>query len=252
MKRLIFILIIGGIGGVLLNNLVLPVLIEINFLGSANLLKFLVKPQAEIMIRETERVVTVEPDFWKEVVPKVERSTIFVQYFSSAGTLISQSNGITLTNDGLIVVPLNTVPKNFSTAQIFITGKILKGSLATIDSASNLALIKVDDSSLPILDFVDLNGLLLGQHILIIGKKIDVSEVKTFAHTSLITEITGQVFFIDLERGQQRGQISGAPAVDSKGKLIGMIQIDSSGQVFIMPYNFLKDLLEKYLSQAPS
>lgn len=248
-KKTLFTLIIGGIGGVLLGNLVLPVLVEVDFLGSASFLKIFVRPQVQTVIKETEKVVTIEPDFWKEVVPRTEKSVAFIQYFSSAGILLSQSNGIILTNDGLIAVPLNVVPIKFSAIQVFADDKILKGSLATIDAANNLALIKVETANLTILDSVDLNSLSLGQSILIVAKKIKVNKISTFAHISLISEPDGQVLFLDIERGRQRGQISGGIAVDSESKIVGMVQISNQGQVFVLPHRFLRNILEKYLSQ---
>ena len=78
--------------------------------------------------------------------------------------------------------------------------------------------------------------------------KIPVNQIQTFAHTSLISEIAGQIFFLDLERGRQRGPISGALAVDSKGKIVGMIQLNNQGQVFIISHNFLRTLLDKHLN----
>ena len=248
MKKILYVLIIGGIGGVLLNNLVLPFFIETNFLNSANFFKIIVKAPAQTVIKETERVVVVEPDFWKNIVPQAEKSVTLAQFFSSAGALISQTNGIVLTNDGLVIVPLNAVPRNLSAIQIFAAGKILKGTLATFDSSNNLALIKVEGADLPILDFTDLGGLVLGQNVLVIGKKIPVNQIQTFAHTSLISEIAGQIFFLDLERGQQRGPISGGLAVDSKGKMVGMIQLNNQGQIFIISHNFFRALLDKYLN----
>lgn len=248
MRKILYVLIVGGVGGVLLNNLVLPYFIEINFLNSANFLRFIVKSPVQTVIKETERVVVVEPDFWKEIVPKVEKSVALVQFFSSAGTLVSQTNGIILTNDGLIAIPLNAVPRSFSAIQVFVADKILKGALATFDSNSNLALIKVESGDLPILDFADLGGLGLGQNTLVVGKKIIINQVQAFAHTSLISEITSQALFLDLERGQQRGPISGGAAVDSSSKIIGMVQISSQGQVFIITHNFLRALLDKHLN----
>lgn len=248
MKKILLMLIVGGIGGVLLGNFVLPVLVQADFFGSASFFKIFVKSQVETLVKETERVVTIEPDFWKKVVPGVEKSVVFVQYFSSAGTLLSQSNGIILTNDGLIVIPLSSIPRSFSVVQVFSGDRIIKGTLAVSDPASSLALIKLDASSLPILDFADLNNLVLGQNVLVVGKKIAVNKVSTFTHSSLISEIDNQTLFLDLERGQQRGQISGAAAVDSGGKLAGMIQISGQGHVFVMPHSFLRTLLEKYLS----
>lgn len=249
MKKVFWTLAIGGLGGVLLVNIILPALVEADFLGSANFLKILVKPQIQTVIKETERVVTIEPDFWKDVLSRAEKSVVFVQYFSSSGILLSQSNGIILTNDGLITVPLNAIPANVSSIQVFGDDKVLKGALATVDSVNNLGLIKVEASNLPILDFADLDNLALGQNVLVVAKKIRINEINTFAHSSMISELTDQVYFLDLVRGQQRGQISGSLAIDSKGKIIGMIQISNQGQVFIMPNSFFERLLEKYLIQ---
>lgn len=248
MKRILFFLIIGGIGGVLLGNLILPVLVKADFFGSANFFKLFVVSEEQPIIKETEKIITAEPDFWKEIVKKTERSVVLVQYFSSSGKLISQSNGTILTNDGLIVVPLNTVPAIPATIQVFYDDKIINAFLTTTDSANNLALIKADASNLPILDFVDFNDLVLGQNILVVGKKIMISKITTFAHSSLISEITAQVFYLDLERGQQRGPISGALAVDSNGKMTGMIQLSSQGEVFVIPQSFFRGILEKHLN----
>lgn len=229
MKRFISFLVIGGVGGILLNNFVFP-----SFL----------KPQIQTVIKEIERVVVAEPDFWKNVVSKSERSVALVQYFSSPGVLVSQSSGIILTNDGLIAVPLNFIPRTLSSIQIFADSKIFSGKLAITDAANNLALVKIEASGLPILDFVPAEDISLGQSLLVLGKKIKINQVNSFVQLSLVKEFD-RTTLLDTESGQ----ISGSALLSANGKLAGMVQVSGQGQVFAVPPAILKNLLDKYLSQ---
>ena len=245
-KKIIFTLVVGGIGGVLIGNFILPFLAERSPFGLTSFFNIFVRPQVETVIKETK--ITIEPDFWRALVPQAEKSVAVVQYFSSSRALISQSNGIILTNDGIIVVPLNAVPKDFSVIQVFENDKIVSGTLLASDAVNNLALIKIESLNLPILAYSDLSNLTLGQSVLLVGKRIDISKPETYIYDSLISEIDGQVLFLDLEKGQKRWPLSGTLAIDSNGKMAGMVQISNLGHVFVMPYGFLKNILDDYLA----
>lgn len=241
-KKFLAILIIGGIGGVLLNNLVLPSLIQLNFLGSAGILKFFVKPQIQTVIQNKEKTILIEPDFWKEIIPKTKGSVVLVQYFSG-NKLLTQSNGIILTNDGLISVPLSSVPRGYPFIQVFFDSRVFKAKIVFKDIANNLALIKADEQNLPIFDFADNKDIFLGENLLILGRLFKVNQSKIFIQASMAKEIDDRVIFLDT----QKVNILGSALINSKGKLAGMVQVNNRGDIFAVKSEILKNLIDKYL-----
>jgi len=241
-KKFLTILIIGGIGGVLLNNLILPSLIRINILGTANILKIFVKPQIQTIIQNKEKTILIEPDFWKEIIPKTERSVVLVQYFLG-NTLLSQSNGIILTNDGLIAAPLSLAPRGYPIVQVFFDDRILRAKIVFKDSSNNLVLLKIDEENLPIFDFASNQDIFLGENLLILGRIFKVNKSKVFVQTSMVKELDDKVIFLDT----QKSNILGSALINSKGKLVGMVQINNRGEVFAIRSEILRDLIDKYL-----
>lgn len=242
-KTFLFVLIVGGIGGILLNNLLFPALIKADFLGTAKILDLFVKPQIQTVIEKSEKTVVVEPDFWKDVVSKTEDSVVFIQGFKK-GKLISQGSGIVLTSDGLIVTSLNNAPFVANTYQIFIKDKILTGKVALRNFENNLALIVVDEDNLPALDFSG-DSLFLGQTNIIVGKVKRMGGVNTFAQLSFVKEILPQVFFVDTQASQE---LIGSALLNSSGKLIGIVQLNKKNQIFVSPPEVLNGLIDEYIS----
>lgn len=245
-RNILFVLIIGGMGGVLLNNIIIPALIEWNFLNSSKFLKIFIKPQIQTVIQNKETKLVVEPDFWKDIVKKSLNSVTFVQYLSG-GRLLGQSNGLILTNDGFLSVPLNSFPRNPSVIQVFFDNTILKAEVYLKDQKNNIVLLKVEGNDFPIIDFADQEEIILGQSILVLGKKIQVSKIKAISQLGLVKELDQSVLFLDTEKPE-----IGSIALDSRGKLIGQVNIDKQNRVFVILPDVLKETLKKFQSQEKS
>lgn len=242
LKKLLFVFLVGGIGGVVINNLLLPAFIEADFLGSANVLNVLVKPQIQTVIKTNEKTVVIEPDFWKDVVSQSKDSVVLTQTFTR-GRLIAQGSGIVLTTDGLIATSLNNTPFASSVYQVYFGDNILKGTVVLRDFENNLALIAVEEGGLPVLDFADADSLVLGQTNLIVGKNIRNQGLSVFAQLSFVKEILPEVFFIDTNISKE---LIGSALLSSSGKLIGLVQLNRKNEIFVSPPESLINLIDEY------
>ena len=243
MKKTIYILIVGGMGGVVLNNLILPALVRADFLNSGSLFSLLYRPAIQTLIKTEEKVVTIEPDFWKAVISKNQESIGFIQSFKDKSVL-AQGSVAVLTSDGLLFTAPQFVPPQANLYQVFINNKIFKARVVLKNEAESLAFIKVDEVNLPVFDFA--SDVQLGQSVIILGKNLRVKEIVSFARLGIVSEADKKVFILDTAFSKD---LNGAGAFNSKGEFLGIARSNLKNQIFVLQPEILIKTLNNYLKK---
>lgn len=242
MKRFFFVLVVGGIGGVLLNNLLLPALAKVDFLNAGNIFGALYRPAIQTLIRTEEKIITIEPDFWRSVVSKGQGSVGFVQSFKDKAVL-AQGAAIALTSDGLLATAPQFVPEGATSYQVFISNKISQGQVVLRDENNSVAFIKIEESGLPVFNFA--SDVQLGQSVIILGKALRVNEINNFVQLGLVGEIDKKVLLLNTQFSKE---LNGAGVFTSKGELIGIARSNVRNQIFILHPNAFTKILNDYLN----
>lgn len=149
--QLILILLLGGLGGVLMDRVVLPYLSTLSVFRSVPLLN----PQAPIVINHKEEIHIDEGINTADIISRVKGSlaTVYVhdEDFTSPGFRLLQTlPGAVVTSDGIIAVPeLGVQPNDLLT--VLLPGlPAFPAKLLASDGLTGLSLIKIDATNLPV------------------------------------------------------------------------------------------------------
>ncbi|MEA2098232.1 MAG: S1C family serine protease [Patescibacteria group bacterium] len=250
---IVFVLLIGGTGGILIDRIALPSLLvkypELNhyeFLKKIN--------ERTIIIEKTEEIKISEDKAIPEAIKKVSPSVVEILEFSAGNDVpIYKGSGIILTSDGLIITSIENITtekndseeKNAEANIIKIklkTEKIYDTELVKIDLSTNLAIVRIKETDLPVIALSNSENLELGEKVIIIDSSIITDIISKFINDYDQTENN------EKSTSQKRVKIinslknsfDGSPVINIKGEIIGISQ---SGNLFI-PTNEIIGFIE--------
>lgn len=146
------ILVVGGLGGVLMDRLLLPYVSTWPVLRNFPVLN----PSTPIVINKREEVRIDEGINYSDITNRVQSSLVMVYFhegkFGAAKfKLLSTVSGAVVTSDGVIVVPaVNPRPDMLATV-IFSNQQTLPASVLASDSLTGVSFLKVEAHDLPVL-----------------------------------------------------------------------------------------------------
>lgn len=76
------------------------------------------------------------------------RAIVLIQSFSLDGSLMARGHGIVMTEDGLVVVPRFTIPRNASYYQVVFDDRVARATVVAADLKNGLVLLSIDERSL--------------------------------------------------------------------------------------------------------
>jgi S1-C subfamily serine protease len=254
---IIFVLIVGGTGGILIDRAVLPSLLikypELNqyeFLKRINERTTIIEKTEEIRISEDRAVVNA--------IKKVSPSIVEILEFSTENSdPIYKGSGIILTSDGFIITSIenitpqknNSEKENIETNIIKIklkNEKVYDTKLIEIDLPTNLAIIKIEETNLPVIALSNSENLELGEKVVIIDNSVITDIISKFINDYDSTGTVGEdnLKLIVQKRikiiNSLKNSFDGSPVINLKGEIIGISQ---SGNLFI-PTNEIMGFIE--------
>ena len=254
---IIFVLIVGGTGGILIDRAILPSLLikypELNqyeFLKRINERTTIIEKTEEIRISEDRAVVNA--------IKKVSPSVVEILEFSTENSdPIYKGSGIILTSNGLIITSIEniTLQKNNSEKENVEANiikiklkneKVYDTKLIEIDLPTNLAIIKIEEDNLPVIALSNSENLELGEKVIIIDNSVITDIISKFVNDY---DPTGTVKENSSKSATQKrikiinslkNLFNGSPVINLKGEIIGISQ---SGNLFI-PTNEIMGFIE--------
>jgi Do/DeqQ family serine protease len=192
----------------------------------------------------------------------VYRSNDIFDYFFGDGSYIQQmpprqgsGSGVILAANGVIVTNNHVVDGADEISVILNDKREFKAKLIGTDSSTDLALLKIDASDLPVLVFADSDNLKLGEWVLAVGNPFNLTSTVTAGIVSAKSRDIGinpdQMrieSFIQTDAAVNPGN-SGGALVNTKGELVGIntaiaSQTGSySGYSFAIPSNIVKKVV---------
>ena len=249
---IVFVLLVGGAGGILMDRIALPsLLVKYPELNHYEFLKRI--NERTIIIEKTEEIKISEDKAIPEAIKKVSPSVVEILEFSEdTDTSIYKGSGIILTSDGLIITSIEniTIEKNDSeeenaeanTIKVKLkTEKTYDTELVKIDLPTNLAIIKIEETDLPVIALSNSENLELGEKVIIIDSSVVTDIVSKFIDDHDREEITKRVKIIN----SLKSSFNGSPVINVKGEIIGISQ---SGNLFI-PTNEITRFIETAMNE---
>ena len=165
-------------------------------------------------------------------------------------------SGVIVRKDGYIVTN-NHVVKDATELEVTLFDKRkYKATIVGTDATTDLAVIKIEDDALPILDLADSDDARVGEWVLAVGNPLNLSSTVTAGIVSakgrnihLLNSRSAIESFIQTDAAVNPGN-SGGALVDVNGKLLGInVAIASetgyyAGYAFAIPANLVKKVVE--------
>ncbi len=236
--NLFLILIIGGLGGILADQFLLPYLAtippfsKIEFIRQAR--------DGTTIIHPTEEIIITENTALEEAIDKISPCLVAVQSYQNK-RLISQGTGFIITSDGLVITAADLVPAKADQYSIFRNGQSLAAQVVEKDLENNLALLKIAETNLPVVSLTDLTEAHLGQRIILIGVELVKNNLNRFVNLGIIRSINQETLKINLI--EENSLANGSPLINVKGEVIGLNLVDYKGLIKTIPTNKIKELI---------
>jgi len=233
------ILIIGGLGGILADQFLLPYLATIPLFSKIGFIHQV--SNGTTIINPTERIIITENTSIEQAISKINPCLVTVQSYQNK-RITSQGTGFIVTSDGLIITAANLVPVKADKYLVFRNNHSIEAQVIKRDLENNLALLETEETNLPVVSLTDLENLQLGQRIILIGSELVKNELKQFVNLGIIRSIDTTVLKVNLIEEDELA--NGGPLINVKGEVIGLNLIDSKGLIKIIPVNKIKEFIE--------
>ena len=236
--NLLLILIIGGLGGILADQFLLPYLAtippfsKIAFIRQAS--------DGTTIINPTEKIIITENTALEQAVDKISPCLVAIQSYQNK-RLLSQGTGFIITSDGLIITAGDLIPPRADQYLVFRNNLSLVAQLVKKDFETNLALIKIDETNLPVVSLDSLENLRLGQRVVLIGLQPQEDIFSLFVNLGIIRSINQEILKINLE--EENSLANGSPLINVKGEVIGLNLVDYKGLLKTIPANKIKEFI---------
>lgn len=172
---------------------------------------------------------------------------------------VGAGTGFFVSSDGMIVTNKHVVSDNTATYSVVTNdGKSYDATVLSRDPVNDIAIIKIDISNAPYLEFADSSAIELGQHVIAIGNSL--GQYQNTVTTGIVSGIgrsitaggAGELEQLDgviqTDAAINAGN-SGGPLLNLAGQVIGInTAVDRQGQSigFAIPGNDVKVALESY------
>ncbi len=170
----------------------------------------------------------------------------------------TSGSGLVITSDGYIVTNNHVVQNSKGLAVLLSDGRTMDAKTIGTDPSTDLAVIKVDATALPVGTFGDSDALRLGQLAVAIGNPLGLDFERTVTQgvvSGLDRFLVVGDFYLRLiqtDAGINPGN-SGGPLVNAKGEVIGLnsakINVDAvEGMGFAIPSNQVKRIAQEIIA----
>ncbi len=259
-----FVMLIGGIGGILIDRMVLPSLL-IKY-PELNQYEFFKKVNEGVTVVEIIKEVKISSDEAAvEAIKTVSPSVVQILEFSNEGkNQAYKGAGTVLTSDGLIITSINNItvkkPASGEEGNNVIkvklkSGEIYETRLVEIDLAAELAIIKIEKTNLPVIALAYFKNIELGEKLVIMDDSAATDIVSKFVD-DYVSESEKKKADESGEEANGRKRIkiannlaesfSGSPVINLKGEILGISQ---GGDLFI-PVDEIKSFVESAMDKS--
>jgi len=219
LKNVVVILIIGGIGGVIAERLVMPYVTSLPTISDIETLK---KLDTTTIINKTENITITEEEGVVKALSKINASLVVVRTYKNK-VLLREGMGVVVTGDGYVVTANTLIGNDFDKIDVIFDDDIITAEFVKEDKDSSLSLLKIDKKDLTPISFVDMEDVSLAQKALLVG-------VYSESHSQFVNLVRVRSIVennIKLNIFTEEIVANGSSVINLKGELMGIAFIDS-------------------------
>lgn len=154
--------------------------------------------------------------------------------------ILAEGSGFILTNDGLIVTTGLLVPEAATKILVMRETQEFEAQVIKRDKVNNLALLKTEQSNLPVVNLGEAADLKIGERVFLLGIETEILEKPTpFADLGFVRMLSP--LLIQFNETQS---ISGTPLVNIKGEVLGMNVLNKNKEVEIVLSDKIRELIK--------
>jgi serine protease Do len=273
------IIVVTLIGGVILGKVLLP-----NFgfgPSNSNLVTVSKEQQTQditqerqtaitrVVSRVSDAIVGINVEEEREVRNPFFDDPFFRQFFGGDGSPQKQvvrglGSGYIISSDGYILTNHHVAGNATKISVTLTTGETVSARLIGADAVSDVALLKIDRSGLPFLNFGNSDNVIIGEWVIALGNPFGLFEINNkptvtvgvVSANKMKVNADGNKVYIDMiqtDASINSGN-SGGPLLDAEGNVIGMNTIiytggqystGSIGVGFAISINRVKKIMEE-------
>lgn len=202
---------------------------------------------------DTERTVTRQP-----MTDPLFTDPFFRQFFGgglspypSEERLRGQGSGFIIDRNGIILTNAHVVDQADRVTVTLKDGRTLEGTVQGADKVTDLAVVKINGSNLPVAEMGDSDQIQVGDWAIAVGNPLGLDNTVTLGIVSTLHRSSAQVGipdkridFIQTDAAINPGN-SGGPLLNDRGQVIGIntaIRADAMGIGFAIPINKAKSI----------
>lgn len=265
LKNILFmvcILLLGGVGGVLFDEYLIPQLSSSSVFANTNLFKKL--NDRVTIINKTEQVMIREDEPVEKVISQPATAVVTVLVSDTALKGTEMMTGVLLTNDGLLAV-YSIKPADMKKSRyqaILFDGSSHQMDFVGRDSLTNIDFFRLSGATnTPAIAFANSQDLRVGRKLVVLGNatadyqsRLAVGVLGGIDHTFNLSGKTVSssekwegVFILDIADLEN---FVGGPVIDFNGEmegLVGTLTIDNNTRSFVIPANAVRECMERVI-----
>lgn len=222
-----------------------------------------------INVTQVKRIVqkspfNIEDPVWRSIFPELFRDRIYEQKIKSLGS------GFMISKDGYLVTNEHVVENATEILVAMTNGEHYNAEIIGTDRLTDIALLKIEGSNYPYLEFGDSDNLIVGEWVIALGNPFGLFELNDKP-----TVTVGVISAVDRDWGQTESRRlymdmiqtdaainhgnSGGPLVNSLGQVIGMNTFIYTGSAyqegfvgigFAIPINRITEIVNELHNQG--
>ncbi len=238
--NLILMLVIGGIGGVLIDRFLFPYLSQVSpfnkigWIGNQKNITQIINKTEQLIIKENEAIESAVQKAWITVGIVLQKD--------KKGKTLNQFSSFVLTDDGLILTSYEAVASGSNLYFLTRENKELPLEIIKKDKKLNLAILKSSNYNFSTAPLGDFEKIKLGGTVFLIGAKSEGGNFQNFVNTGIIKAINADEITLNFA---EEKFASGSPLFNIKGEMIGINLVGVNGEIKVVPINKIKSFLRE-------
>ncbi|MEA3322650.1 MAG: trypsin-like peptidase domain-containing protein [Patescibacteria group bacterium] len=235
----LLIFIIGGLGGVFLNYMLISRVVADPDLSQNPIIKAL--DQRVQIIKSTEKIIVAETESIADIASRASTTVVYIESVD-AQNIVTSGNGIVISSDGVIATTTSVVPKNNIVQYVKLSdGTVYDVAETNVDEYTGIVFLRIDASDLATIAFANSDDARSGKRLIAISRTREDNDAqfalggflgreRVFNIALPMSDFLQGVLVMDLSQTALRHSV-GAPAVDFQGNMVGLIsyKIEDSG-----------------------
>lgn len=260
----VLIIVLGGVGGVLFDAVVMPRVADMPALSGAEFLKHL--NERVTVINKTEQIVMREEDPLEKTVSQPAAAVMTLVTSDDTARLSEAGTGVLVTNDGLFMTYGGVQAEGMAARTyqaVLFDGSVRQAELVGHDALTGISFFRLAGSpNTPAIAFANSDDARIGTRVVALGSSD--GEYRVRAASGVIGDLdrtfslSGKtVAFSERWQGVFRPDIAGlerfvgGPLVDANGEMQGMVAslpFDGEKEVFVIPSNAVRESLGRAIA----